>query len=73
MQSISALLRYDPKREPDTSIYQPDNLISVEFWNGITMKCERCGADTYVERHEVDGFTGYLCDSCRDAWDEISS
>lgn len=33
------------------------------------MKCERCGADTHVERYDVDDFTGYLCEACVDAWD----
>lgn len=35
------------------------------------MKCERCGTDTHVEQYDVDGFTGYLCDECREAWNEI--
>lgn len=35
------------------------------------MKCERCGADTSVTRHDVDGFTGYLCPDCEDEWDRI--
>lgn len=35
------------------------------------MKCERCGADTSVERHDVDGFTGYLCADCREVWDGL--
>lgn len=37
------------------------------------MHCERCGADPPVERHEVDGFTGYLCRDCAEAWDAIQS
>lgn len=35
------------------------------------MKCERCGDDTQVSRYDVDGFTGYLCDECRETWDRI--
>lgn len=35
------------------------------------MKCERCGADTQVKKHDVDGFTGYLCADCWDAWNKI--
>lgn len=35
------------------------------------MKCERCGADTSVERHEVDDFAGYLCEECRAVWDRL--
>jgi len=35
------------------------------------MECERCGDTTNVERYDIDGFTGYLCDGCRDVWDEI--
>ncbi len=37
------------------------------------MKCERCGEDTSVERYDVDGFTGYLCDGCQDKWEMIQS
>ncbi len=37
------------------------------------MKCERCDSDTRVERYDVDGFTGYLCDECRDKWDKIQA
>lgn len=36
------------------------------------MKCERCGASTQVDQYDVDGFTGYLCDECRDVWDELT-
>lgn len=36
------------------------------------MKCERCGADTTVTKHGVDGYTGYLCDECMDVWEEIN-
>lgn len=36
-----------------------------------TMYCERCGKDTLVEKHEVDGFTGYLCRDCLDEWEQI--
>lgn len=35
------------------------------------MECERCEADTAVERYEVDGFSGYLCDDCADVWDQL--
>lgn len=38
----------------------------------VSMKCERCMADDTVERHVVDGFTGYLCARCRSEWDQIS-
>ena len=32
------------------------------------MDCERCGANTDVKKHDVDGFTGYLCEECRQTW-----
>jgi len=35
------------------------------------MRCQRCGADTRVRSHRVDEFTGYLCDGCRERWDEL--
>lgn len=35
------------------------------------MKCERCGEDTEVHPHSVDGFTGYLCDSCLTEWGTV--
>jgi len=35
------------------------------------MNCQRCGRDTLVQQHEVDGFSGYLCESCREVWDTI--
>ncbi|MGM0398961.1 MAG: hypothetical protein ACQEQY_08205 [Halobacteriota archaeon] len=35
------------------------------------MKCERCGSTTSVEKHDVDGFTGYLCEDCAAVWDAI--
>jgi hypothetical protein len=35
------------------------------------MECERCGETSNVERYDIDGFTGYLCDDCQDVWDEI--
>ena len=35
------------------------------------MKCERCGANTQVQRYDVDGFTGYLCEECTAAWDDL--
>jgi hypothetical protein len=37
------------------------------------MKCERCGEDKSVERYDVDGFTGLLCDDCVEVWDELSA
>ena len=37
------------------------------------MKCDRCGDDTSVKKVEVDGFTGRLCDSCVEMWDEVQS
>jgi len=37
------------------------------------MNCERCGEDTTVDKYEVDGFTGYLCEECADTWDEITT
>lgn len=37
------------------------------------MNCERCGEDTRVEKHDVDGFTGYLCEECRQVWDELQT
>ena len=37
------------------------------------MRCERCGADTHVEKYDVDGFTGYLCSECCEAWDRIQT
>lgn len=33
------------------------------------MECERCGKDTEVQKHEVDGFTGYLCSDCVEVWE----
>lgn len=36
-----------------------------------SMKCERCGGTTDVQRHEVDGFTGHLCAECRAVWDRL--
>ncbi len=33
------------------------------------MECERCGEDTSVDRYDVDGFTGYLCDECKEVWE----
>lgn len=35
------------------------------------MKCERCGNATLVDKHDVDGFTGYLCEDCAKVWAEI--
>jgi hypothetical protein len=37
------------------------------------MECERCGKDTETERYDIDGFTGHLCDDCREAWDALQS
>lgn len=37
------------------------------------MKCERCGDDTHVQRYDIDGFTGHLCDECTAAWDAIQA
>ncbi len=37
------------------------------------MKCERCREDTSLQRVDVDGFTGYLCADCRDAWSRLQS
>jgi len=37
------------------------------------MKCERCGADTHVERYDVDEFTGHLCDDCVETWEQIQT
>lgn len=37
------------------------------------MKCERCGEDTHVERHDVNGFTGYLCEDCLDEWEYLQT
>jgi len=46
----------------DTSIFR------VDTQTVPTMKCERCGDDTRVLRHDVDGFTGYLCEACESKW-----
>lgn len=35
------------------------------------MHCERCGEDADVERYDVDGFTGRLCDECVDTWELV--
>lgn len=37
------------------------------------MKCDRCGADTSVERYDVDGFTGWLCDECVEVWNQTQT
>lgn len=37
------------------------------------MKCERCGADRAVKHHDIDGFTGKLCDDCLEVWEQIDS
>ena len=36
------------------------------------MKCERCRQDKQTQEYEVDGFTGYLCEECAEAWDKIT-
>lgn len=36
------------------------------------MRCHRCGEDTRLEPHEVDGFTGDLCETCLEIWEEIT-
>jgi hypothetical protein len=35
------------------------------------MRCDRCGEDTRLERHEIDGFTGNLCEKCLEKWEDI--
>ena len=37
------------------------------------MRCGRCLADTPVERHQTDGFTGYLCSACREEWERLTA
>lgn len=37
----------------------------------LRMKCERCREDTVVDRYDVDGFTGYLCEECREQWERL--
>jgi ssDNA-binding Zn-finger/Zn-ribbon topoisomerase 1 len=37
------------------------------------MRCERCGADTHVERHMIDGYSGHLCAECREEWNRLSA
>lgn len=37
------------------------------------MRCERCGENTSVEKYDVDGFTGWLCEACVEAWEQIQS
>lgn len=37
------------------------------------MRCERCLSDTSVEKHVVDGFSGFLCERCRSEWDRLTS
>jgi len=32
------------------------------------MQCGRCGKDTEVTHHDIDGFSGYLCEDCEAAW-----
>lgn len=34
------------------------------------MRCERCNEDTSVERHDVDEFSGYLCEECIAVWEQ---
>jgi len=44
-------------------------LFSISVLNYVTMKCERCGENTSVDRYGVDGFTGYLCHDCKEVWE----
>ena len=37
------------------------------------MKCERCGIEKPVTQHDVDGFTGQLCDDCVEVWEAIEA
>lgn len=37
------------------------------------MKCERCREDKTVRAYEIDGYTGYLCDECADAWETVTT
>lgn len=37
------------------------------------MKCDRCGKRKHVERHEIDGYTGHLCDECREKWAQLQN
>jgi len=37
------------------------------------MKCQRCGEDTSVRRHEIDGFDGWLCEECLEKWQDVAS
>ena len=37
------------------------------------MHCQRCMADTHVETHTVNGYTGYLCDRCRGVWEDLAA
>jgi hypothetical protein len=35
------------------------------------MRCERCEEETVVDRFDVDGFTGSLCEECQEQWDTL--
>jgi transposase-like protein len=37
------------------------------------MRCERCLASTSVEKHVVDGFSGFLCERCRSEWARLTA
>jgi transposase-like protein len=37
------------------------------------MECERCRKDKQVQRYDIDGFSGYLCTDCKEAWDRIQT
>jgi transposase-like protein len=37
------------------------------------MECERCREDEQVQRYDIDGFSGYLCPDCEEAWDKIQT
>ena len=36
------------------------------------MDCERCLANTAVEKYVVDGYSGFLCEQCRTEWDRLT-
>ena len=36
------------------------------------MKCERCGVDSHVETHVVDGYRGQLCETCHEQWRRLA-
>ena len=37
------------------------------------MNCEKCGEASRVRFCDVDGFAYYLCVTCADEWDAVSS